>query len=255
MHAMSSIGRQTSLNYLYNVNNNKTLNNQKTFSNVLNNQINKEVTDRFNNYSIGIMTPPVLLDKLKVSTEYVFEDVTNHPDFEHLQECGPYRLFRTYLDNGEGNGRKVFYNIRLKTSSRDVSIDSKKLQDIFDKAITVVNKMIPIYAKMSGTAILEGIDYTLPFNETTGEIDFETFVKDLVEGTNNLVSHSLLDDDMKAELQRMLKECEDFLMKSLEDKDKKKYAEPETEHKIKLLQPQESKSIGNISHGFQNKKC
>jgi hypothetical protein len=110
----------------------------------------------------------------------------------------------------------------LKPCSRDANIDGSKLQDIYEKAITIAKNIMPIYAKMNGTAILAGVDYQLPFCEATGEVDFKSFTKDLIEGLNSEISNSSIDDDLKEELQKMLKECEDILWKAIGDEQEEK---------------------------------
>lgn len=222
MNTINSIDRQKFQNYQSYAGQDRSKDNPYEFRNVLIRQSYADIIDRFQNYGKGITVPPAVLGRLDSELGSVFEDVTYNEEYEHLHEYGPYKLFRTYLDNGEGNGEKAFYLIRLKTRSKDTNIDKDKLRDILSKAMIIVNKMVPIYAKMNGNAILAGVDYQLPFNETKGEVDFEGFIKQLIEGTSSLAIHSTLDDETKAEIQRMLKECEDFLLKALDDSAEKK---------------------------------
>lgn len=250
MNVNNSIGRQTFFNYSYNVENNKARPSQGEFKDVFSKKIEEEIADRFNNYSKGISTPSVLLNKPIDTSEPIFEDVTFSKEFESMQESGPYKLYRTFLDNGEGNGGKAEYILRLRVSSKDVKIDNDKLQDIFHNAITIVKAMMPIYAKMNGTAIEAGVDYQLPFDESTGTVDFEDFIKQLIEGTSGLVTVAPVDDDTKAELQRMLKECEDFLLKSIKKKDPEKDTSLDSERKNVLTQKQVIDAEGQYITSF-----
>ncbi|MDF2520716.1 MAG: hypothetical protein K0R84_1344 [Clostridia bacterium] len=217
MNTINSIDQQKFQNYQSYAAQDRSKDNPYGFRNVLIRQSYEDIIDRFHNYGKGISVPPAVLGRLDSGLGSLFEDVTYDEEYEHLHEYGPYKLFRTYLDNGEGNGEKAVYLIRLKTRSKDTNIDKDKLKDILNKAMIIVKKMVPIYAKMNGNAILAGVDYTLPFNETTGKVDFEGFIKHLIEGTSSLAIHSTLDDETKEEIQRMLKECEDFLLKALDD--------------------------------------
>ncbi|HYF81783.1 MAG TPA: hypothetical protein VEB00_01970 [Clostridia bacterium] len=216
MNITNSIDMQTFSYRFNNVKSDKNTSYKDEFTNALSKQMQERISDRLNNSRRTSSIPPMLLDKLKTLSGPVFEDVTYNEEYEHLFECGEYKLFRTYLDNVEGDGGKAYYLIRLRPCSKDAKIDSDKLQDIFEKAIEIVNNVIPIYAKMNGTAILAGIDYQLPFCEATGKVDFKSFVKDLMQGLNCEISNLPIDDHIKEELQKMLKECEDILSKAID---------------------------------------
>lgn len=217
MNSIDSIYMKNSPNYFNNVKMDKYNSNQDEFKNLINRQLQEKISDKFSNYNKGISIPPMVLDKLKSASSSMFEDVTNHEDFVQMHECGESKLYRAYLDNCQGTGEKAFYLIRLKPCSRDAIIDPQKLEYIFEKAMEIAKKVMPIYSKLSGTATLAGVDHALPFSETTGKVDFESFTKNLLEHLDGEINNSSLDDNSKEALQKMLKECEDFLMKSMDD--------------------------------------
>lgn len=217
MDRINSIGKQTFSFYSDNLKCNKDEIGHEKFQSVLNRMLKEKINDRFSNYTKTNAIPAALINKLKSVSDSLFEDVTYDKEYEHMFECGEYKLYRAYYDNIDGGDEKIFFLIRLTPCSRDAKIDSDKLQVIFEKANAIAKAVMPIYAKMNNTAILAGMDFQLPFREATGEVDFDTFIKRLMEHLNSEINNLPAENDMKEELQKMLKECEDTLFKAIDD--------------------------------------